>query len=784
MTPQHVSPKKPPNYPANMEASMVLPRQRMSPAASLAGLPYRRSNPSLHKLFESTASISGSRPNSGTVTPTPSVVSGSVFSPGGRQNGTGTPGSLPPGLSDEHRNLIHRAFVPHVAVLADADADKLIRGKGLEGGFLQLLRPFGESVPGKVTIRDSVGASKSYDDFGIRFVDGNNEAAAGRGAEPRIDTTNTPRTSSSSIRPRRTGGDVAHIEELVDRHLQYSEFNTQDMVSDYLNQGNPNVPSEGTSSPFYTLYLRRLLSGMPMVPHETFAHPVAGIIAISSQSQNPIEEFRKLYNRQHDGDLRLPQWAENDYLRYYVLIHDEENGDIAKSNQTFDAMKRHFGLHCHLLRLKSQQCIPSDDDSVRLPTCEWMPASEELAEIQKRETVDDMTDPAPYLPDSDITAIRTFVRELVAQSVIPNMERNIATLNEQVLARRRGLSGRFMSLSKRWTTFGSSRNSSSPTIGSSNSNYDSLQGFYRPDTPEAQMRKLADYCFMLRDWKLALSTYDILRTDFNNDKAWRHYAGAAEMAAMSALLSPAPLSSKTKMENIDTWIEIASYSYTDRQRSAAPYYALRTLALGLELLRLRSFSVADDAARWASRILENGLVGPIGAALFTERISACYAVRTGLGTLRLGTRRRKAAMWSVMAAETWFRLDKALQAEKCLDAALRLYGINIEHGQGGAVKLPFDQMQSFIDDLRQQILGLRLQNRGFADGEEEGEEGVGEGEQGGEVEEATEAFNSSPRLHRKSLIGAVAPLIDMNGPRSPMLERERESRGLGEEGFQ
>lgn len=40
------------------------------------------------------------------------------------------------------------------------------------------------------------------------------------------------------------------------------------------------------------------------------------------------------------------------------------------------------------------------------------------------------------------------------------------------------------------------------------------------------MRKLADYAFMLRDWKLALSCYDLLRTDFANDKAWRYHAGA------------------------------------------------------------------------------------------------------------------------------------------------------------------------------------------------------------------------------------------------------------------
>lgn len=282
------------------------------------------------------------------------------------------------------------------------------------------------------------------------------------------------------------------------------------------------------------------------------------------------------------------------------------------------------------------------------------------------------------------------------------------------------------------------------------------------------MRKLADYCFMLRDWKLALSTYDILRTDFNNDKAWRHYAGAAEMAALSALMSTAPLSSKTRTENIDGWIEAASYSYTDRQRSAAPYYALRTLALGLELLRLRGSSAADDAARWAARILEIGLVGAIGSALFTERVSACYAVRTGVGAVNLGSRRRKAAFWAVMAAENWHRLDKAMQAEKCLEIALRLYGTKAESNQGIA-KLPFPQMQTFIDDLRQQILGLRLTMRGFE------HEDVGDEIEESLVIEEAETLDTVPRAHRKSLIGAGAPPIDV-GPLSPTLERSGEKK--------
>lgn len=371
------------------------------------------------------------------------------------------------------------------------------------------------------------------------------------------------------------------------------------------------------------------------------------------------------------------------------------------------------------------------------------------------------------------------------------MERSVATWNEQILSRRRGLSGRFMSLSKRWTPFGSSRTSGSSSTVSGNSNYDSLQGFYRPDAPEAIMRRLADYCFMLRDWKLALSTYDILRTDFQNDKAWRHYAGAAEMAALSALMAPSPLSAKSRAENIDAWIEAASYSYTDRQRSAAPYYALRTLALSLELLRLRGSSAADDAARWATRILETNLMGAVGHALVTERISACHAIRTGIGTYKLGSRRRKAALWSVLAAETWFRLQKSQQAERALDTALRLYNTTSEAADGGAIRLPYGEMQRFIDELRQQIMGLRLANQGFSNlqGDEDEDDDDHhnvrrQGMQSPEVEEEPETLDASPRLQRRSLIAAKGPPPDLVSPLSVAGERTQGEVDAEREGFE
>ncbi|KAF2754440.1 hypothetical protein EJ05DRAFT_503976 [Pseudovirgaria hyperparasitica] len=782
---------------SGIDESIKLPRRRaQSPGASLASLPDRRSSPSLSSLFASTSSLAGSRPGSGTSTPTASTIPSSVFSPVSRSNGAPFPG---PGFegTEELRNLISRSFAPHVGVLASEDTEELVQQKGFQGGLLDLIRPFGEHITGKLAIRDSNGSSKVVDDFGIRFMglkDGLGYPSFPRkSAEGVYDSTNRELNSGKpSDRWSRTGGDISHIEEAVGRHIAYAEMQNTGSISDYFN--SRNISSAGwEASPFYALYLRRLLSGLPLVPHETFSHPVACVIAISSHSTSPIEELRRLYTSTNISDSRLPQWVNNEFLRYYVLLHDEDNDDIKQSMGLYEQMKRNFGLHCHLLRIRSAQAVPSDDESVRIPLCEWMSASEELAEIEKREAADDDVDPTPCIFESDATAIRSFVRELVASSIVPLMERMCAQWNEQILSRRKGLSGRFMSLSKRWTPFGaSSRNSSGPMSGGS-SNYDSLQGFYKPDTPEALMRKLADYAFMLRDYKLAQSTYDVLRSDFNSDKAWTYYAGASEMVAIAALMTPNNMSSKARIENIDQFLEASSYSYVTR--SAAPYYALRTLALGLELLRLRGSSAADDAARWASRILESRLVGPIGHALFTERVSASYGCRRGVGNLNSGSRTRKSALWALLATSEWIALEKTDLAEKALHRACALYGVlpgafedtpvDIKEAEDGVDKLglpmrayplAFGEMKAHIDSLREAL----SEQRRMADGYDDmAETLMPADDEELEVEDViSESLTVNARPNRKSLIGAQMPFGVDVAPLSPVRTRDE-----GEEGF-
>ncbi|KAI1478754.1 ER-golgi trafficking TRAPP I complex 85 kDa subunit-domain-containing protein [Daldinia eschscholtzii] len=673
-------------------------------------LPYRRSHPSAASLYASTLSPPASRSQSPVGRPPSRIAAGSIFGAAPNNglalaSGAGeTPG--------DPLNLILRAFVPHVAVYASEDTDILLKEKGFNRGLWELLRPFGERVQGKVIIRDSNGSSRTYEDYSIHFVRFGEGIVHPEPVTAGLRPASTSRTNGASEKssdPRRGQGiAISDVEAVVDRHLSYAEGSFFSLAHSPANNGlDIDVPS-----PYYALYLRRLLSGLPLTPHETFAHPVACVIAISSRNPTPIETLRRLYTESSTGDRRLPNWVDAEFLRYYVLVHEEERDDITRSMSLFDQMKRSLGLHCHLLRIRGTQSVATDDDSIPLPRSEWMSAAEELADLRRSEDQEDFEDPTRYIFESDATAIRTFIREMVTQSIIPTMERHVSVWNDQVASRRRGLAGRFVGLTKRWG-FGSNPRSS--VLGqSSGSNYDSL-GFYRQDAAEAIMRKLADYAFMLRDWKLAHSTYELLRTDFNNDKAWKYHAAASEMSAISLLIMPQNLSARSRAETIDTAFEAAFYSYITR--CGAPYGALRCLALGMELLRLRGGSSVDSAAKWGIRLLESKILGPIGDALIKERLAVCYASKQGMGTHLWGGRRRKSALWSALGAEAWVVQSKYIQAQRCLNEARKTYS-DLPSGNGID---KFNYASAFLLGIGKQ-LNENLESGGRDDDADSGDE--------------------------------------------------------------
>ena len=303
-----------------------------------------------------------------------------------------------------------------------------------------------------------------------------------------------------------------------------------------------------------------------------------------------------------------------------------------------------------------------------------------------------------FVPESDATAINALLREMVTQSIVPFMENRVMTWNEQVASRRRGISGRFMSLSKRWTGFGSVKNTTSGSGQANNpspSNFDPQRGFYPPDTPEVTMRQLGDYSFMLRDWKLASSTYEFLRSEFNHDNVWNYYAAASEMAAISSLLVLHPVNSRSRTENIVQMLDSAMYSYLTR--CSMPANVIRCLTLASELFKDHSHVSIDEAARLRGKLLESAVLAPFAQALTTERLADDYASHTKASIPFPSSRRRQAAFWNILASNAWLRIGGYTQARGRLNLAKQHY----DCGEGPIGKLPFASMQSFwqyLDD--------------------------------------------------------------------------------------
>ena len=68
----------------------------------------------------------------------------------------------------------------------------------------------------------------------------------------------------------------------------------------------------------------------------------------------------------------------------YIFVSELGLSLATRSNALFDQMKKHFGLHCHLLRLRSGRTVVTDDEAVPAPTAQWLSAAEELVEIRMK----------------------------------------------------------------------------------------------------------------------------------------------------------------------------------------------------------------------------------------------------------------------------------------------------------------------------------------------------------------------------------------------------------------
>lgn len=222
---------------------------------------------------------------------------------------------------------------------------------------------------------------------------------------------------------------------------------------------------------------------------------------------------------------------------------------------------------------------------------------------------------------NDVEGVKSMVREFIVQSMIPFMERNIQHWNEQVASARRGLTGRLFGASRR--LFGTSTRSPTPqsvqTISVQGPNVPIGQNtltIYPFAAPEAQMRKLADYAFMLRDYKFAHTIYDTVRRDYATEKTYKYHAGTQEMIGICLLMmNQQPLTNKT---DVDRNFELAVQQYIGRCRS--PFHATRTTIIYYELLKARKMWKDIPTAL----VRMTGEDSDLRSGLFLEQAAHCF----------------------------------------------------------------------------------------------------------------------------------------------------------------
>lgn len=515
---------------------------------------------------------------------------------------------------------IHAALSPRVAVLSSPDVDRVIQLNGIPD-FPTLLRPFESSVE-RLSVRTSQLETRICDRFPLRFdpyslfnpdaaraissshsqLPPPRPSAVGRSNEELLDRVNhliatkikrwdaqVPRPSSSALPAPTPDPTEAAEEEEGDK--------VREQVLDETLQKLQRGSLEETA-PWFAAVQQLVFGQRTLTKHESFGHPVAVLSAVSSASPDPMNDFAKLYEATSQASpFPAHPYINPDTLKYYVLIHDvrTSGSDFTSSKEILDTVKKTYGLHCCMLAINS-----ATEDRVSAPpnlAALWTPylpilsTSPTIAASPKPDSVP--SDVASALDEEDVKRIKGFIRELTAQSIVPFMERYVQHMGDHLANSRKGLTNRFFGASRK--LFGGVASSSDKSSASSTSGalatsggYDPQHEFYPSHSIEAQTRRLADFAFTIRDYKLAASMYDLGRKDFAGDRAWRHAAGATEMFGLSHLMIM--YTSRTAPTDVDSYLAQACQDYSTRSSAGLEENsALRATLMYYEAYRMLNY---------------------------------------------------------------------------------------------------------------------------------------------------------------------------------------------------
>ncbi|KAF8709998.1 hypothetical protein HU200_029722 [Digitaria exilis] len=375
---------------------------------------------------------------------------------------------------------------------------------------------------------------------------------------------------------------------------------------------------------------RELMRTLSFSEHETFDHPVACLLVVSSMDKEPISKFVDLFNTNQLPSLLNEGIMDPQILKHYLVLHDQQEGPQDIAVNVLAEMRSTLGLNdCKLLCINSStEADGSNADN------SWLPYK--ALGLNNHEGT-------CFLSMDDLNEIKDFMQDFASNHIIPYMEQKIRVLNQQVATTRKGFRNQIKNL---WWR----KRDDVPEAPNG--------PMYTFTSIESQIRVLGDFAFMLRDYELALSNYRLLATDYKLDKAWKRFAGVQEMSGLCYfMLDQSRKDAEYCMENaFSTYLRIGSSG----QRSAT-----RCGLWWAEMLKTRGQYREASSVYFRISNEEPSL----HSAVLLEQAASCYLLSSP-------PMLRKYGFHLILAGNSYYMSDQKKHAVRTYRNALFVYKQN------------------------------------------------------------------------------------------------------------
>ncbi|KAI5949736.1 hypothetical protein KGF57_004559 [Candida theae] len=577
------------------------------------------------------------------------------------------PKGLDPHVSKQH--LLFHSFSPSVSLQSSHNVDlyfQSILNNGNDASSisttLQIFKPFGNNIKYAIPnqqfkITNTQLITKSHDHFPIRFDSSLPEILSVITAQQQDRQQSQQQQQQQQQQKQRRSHDGVSVSS-----RDSSSSSTSDSLGNIPNFASHDAPQleqlfrissleqylrhaakneQSNEKDLYLTFLDKIITSNRPTAFETFNHPVAQVFVIDYDNDS-VDDLRKMMVEFRN--YNFPKYFQIDDLLMHVFIVFDSSKYNANELSGFQSnIRSKLNIESTLLAIKSSHDEKGEPEpeleTETLSLVENCTIEEHLQRISLNDLTSSFT-----IPQSVDTSIKFGVNTFINKYLIPHMQNKVRAWDDQVLQPKKSITGRFFSASRKLFNNNSDSNllSSTSTTSASHSHtsFNHRENQYYKSSPEQITRKLADWSLMLKDYKYAYSTYDIVRKDYSNERAWLYVASTQEMCIVSLLLQHTTNSTVTPDRNtlrrikhdiIEPYMD--NLSYTFKSRFNLKTYSIASFVIVVELLLLMSQTYQQSI--WWFDLIEKYLHKLI-VDFDTSMSNAPYSVIKALLLERLG----------------------------------------------------------------------------------------------------------------------------------------------------